>query len=81
MDIKKAQETLTEARQHAVLRSDYAARDEILDVQIWVHELAEREKALTDALKACLVRGNRWHPCDPVVKKARAALALHKEDA
>lgn len=30
---------------------------------------------LLDALLSCLEKGSRWHPCDPVVIKARAAIA------
>lgn len=30
---------------------------------------------LLEALKACLDKGSRWHPCDPVVIAARAAIA------
>ncbi len=28
-----------------------------------------------EALKACLEKGAKWHPCDPVVVNARAILA------
>lgn len=30
---------------------------------------------LAQALSACLIKGSRWHPCDPTVMQARAALA------
>lgn len=30
---------------------------------------------LLEALQACIEKGNRWHPCDPVVVHARAAIA------
>ena len=30
---------------------------------------------LLEALKACLEKGSRWHPCDPVVIQARYAIA------
>lgn len=30
---------------------------------------------LLKALKACLEKGKRWHPCDPVVEEALAAIA------
>ena len=30
---------------------------------------------LLAALKACLEKGSRWHPCDPIVQAARAAIA------
>ena len=39
------------------------------------------EKILVDALKACLKKGSRWHPCDPVVVQARAALKAVGEEA
>lgn len=29
---------------------------------------------LLEALLSCLEKGSRWHPCDPVVIKARAAI-------
>ena len=29
---------------------------------------------LFEALQACLQKGSRWHPCDPVVVQARAAI-------
>ena len=45
-------------------------------------ELAQRLNAaeqqryeLLKALKACLVKGVRWHPCDPVVIQASSAIA------
>jgi len=41
----------------------------------------DREKILVDALKACLKKGSRWHPCDPVVVQARAALKAVGEEA
>lgn len=28
-----------------------------------------------EALKACLEKGSRWHPCDPVVIQAKSAIA------
>jgi hypothetical protein len=34
-----------------------------------------RRDAVVEALKKCLAKGSRWHPCDPVVVEARAALA------
>ena len=34
---------------------------------------AQRDELL-EALKACLAKGSRWHPCDPVVLQARAAI-------
>lgn len=30
---------------------------------------------LLDALLSCLEKGSRWHPCDPVVIKARSVIA------
>ena len=30
---------------------------------------------LLKALKACLEKGSRWHPCDPVVIQAKSAIA------
>ena len=48
----------------------------------------EITKELLDALKACLKKGTRWHPADPVVlgaisaiAKAEAALAAPQADA
>lgn len=35
---------------------------------------------LLTSLKACLDKGSRWHPCDPVVAQARAVIA-RAEDA
>lgn len=35
----------------------------------------QRRDELLMALKACLVKGVRWHPCDPVVIQARYAIA------
>lgn len=37
-------------------------------------EKDRRIEELKGALMACLEKGARWHPCDPVVVKARAAL-------
>ena len=48
----------------------------------------EITKELLEALKACLKKGTRWHPADPVVlgaisaiAKAEAALAAPQADA
>lgn len=35
----------------------------------------QRSDELLRALKACLVKGVRWHPCDPVVIQASYAIA------
>lgn len=42
-----------------------------------IDKIAEQDariRELEGALMACLEKGARWHPCDPVVVKARAAL-------
>lgn len=30
---------------------------------------------LLEALQACLEKGKRWHPCDPIVLQANTAIA------
>lgn len=30
---------------------------------------------LLEALQECMQKGKRWHPCDPVVLKAQAAIS------
>lgn len=40
------------------------------DIEVILRQRAE----LIDALKACLEKGKRWHPCDPVVVKAQEAI-------
>lgn len=37
-------------------------------------DLEAKNAKLREALIACLEKGKRWHPCDPVVVKANAAL-------
>ena len=37
-------------------------------------DLEAEVQRLREALIACLKKGKRWHPCDPVVVKANAAL-------
>ena len=37
-------------------------------------DLEAENARLREALIACLEKGKRWHPCDPVVVKANAAL-------
>lgn len=34
----------------------------------------ETVRAMQGALRGCLEKGSRWHPCDPVVVAAREAL-------
>ena len=44
----------------------------------WEHASKNFERqrdALLEALKACLEKGSRWHPCDPVVIQAKSAIA------
>ncbi len=48
-----------------------AASDEDCDE---IDRLREQRDELLEALKACLAKGSRWHPCDPVVLQARAAI-------
>jgi len=40
-------------------------------------QAADRIDALEECLRECLNKGSRWHPCDPVVVKARALLESH----
>ena len=40
-------------------------------------QAADRIDALEECLLECLNKGSRWHPCDPVVVKARALLESH----
>lgn len=35
--------------------------------------------ALVAALEACLKKGSKWHPTDPVIQNAKAALKSAKE--
>lgn len=41
-------------------------------------DLEAENKRLREALIACLEKGKRWHPCDPVMVKANAALESKK---
>lgn len=46
--------------------------------QCVIVDMRAQRDGLLEALKACLVKGNRWHPCDPVVTQASAAIAKVK---
>jgi len=51
------------------------------DHQVIAHLLAidASHRQLLEALEACLVKGSRWHTCDPIVTQARTAIAAAKE--
>lgn len=36
---------------------------------------------LLEALRECLKKGSKWHPCDPVVVQANAAIRAAEEQA
>lgn len=40
-----------------------------------LHAVEQQRDELLQALKWCLEKGSRWHPCDPTVVAARSAIA------
>lgn len=68
------------AKDDRVLRSSVPERwkgctSHVGAAQSYIAELESDRDELLQALKWCLEKGSRWHPCDPTVVAARSAIA------